>query len=205
MRKKIIALMILAMVMSLAGCAFLQSRLHEIKGSILGNRYNAYFYTNNGTRFMEMSGSNIGFANNVVKEKLYSGSDAERVASQSSVITITIDGHQVESCGSTIVFEEDGLKPDVDYKVEEIKSSANSLMDINIIAGVVNRYKNVFGKPVVVIIQSQLGDTICAYSGKNFYWEVYNELPKTTKLMIDGKALYVHRANFQIVDSRLLK
>ena len=205
MRKKIIVLMILAMVMSLAGCAFLQSRLHEIKGSILGNRYNAYFYTNNGTRFMEMSGSNIGFANNVVKEKLYSASDSERVASQSSVITITIDGHQVESCGSTIVFEEDGLKPDVDYKVEEIKSSANSLMDINIIAGVVNRYKNVFGKPVVVIIQSQLGDPICAYSGKNVYWEVYNDLPKTTKLMIDGKALYVHRANFQIVDSRLLK
>jgi hypothetical protein len=205
MRKKIVVLMILAMVMSLAGCAFLQSRLHEIKGSILGNRYNAYFYTNNGTRFMEMSGSNIGFANNVVKEKLYSGSDAERVASQSSVITITIEGHQVESCGSTIVFEEDGLKPDVDYKVEEIKSSANSLMDINIIAGVVNRYKNVFGKPVVVIIQSQLGDPICAYSGKNVYWEVYNDLPKTTKLMIDGKALYVHRANFQIVDSRLLK
>jgi hypothetical protein len=78
-------------------------------------------------------------------------------------------------------------------------------MDINIIAGVVNRYKNVFGKPVVVIIQSQLGDPICAYSGKNVYWEVYNDLPKTTKLMIDGKALYVHRANFQIVDSRLLK
>lgn len=205
MRKKIVALLISAVVISLAGCAFLQSRLHEIKGSILGNRYNAYFYTNNGTKFMEMSGSNIGFSNNVVKEKLYSGSDSERVASQSSVITITIDGHQVESCGSTIVFEEDGLKPDVDYKTEEIKSSADSLMDVNIIAGVVNRYKNVFGKPVVVIVQSQLGDPICAYSGKNVYWEVYNDLPKTTKLMIDGKALYVHRANFQIVDSKLLK
>lgn len=205
MRKKIVALLISAVVISFAGCAFLQSRLHEIKGSILGNRYNAYFYTNNGTKFMEMSGSNIGFSNNVVKEKLYSGSDSERVASQSSVITITIDGHQVESCGSTIVFEEDGLKPDVDYKTEEIKSSADSLMDINIIAGVVNRYKNVFGKPVVVIVQSQLGDPICAYSGKNVYWEVYNDLPKTTKLMIDGKALYVHRANFQIVDSKLLK
>lgn len=205
MRKKIVALLIFAVVISLAGCAFLQSRLHEIKGSILGNRYNAYFYTNNGTKFMEVSGSNIGFSNNVVKEKLYSGSDSERVASQSSVITITIDGHQVESCGSTIVFEEDGLKPDVDYKTEEIKSSADSLMDINIIAGVVNRYKNVFGKPVVVIVQSQLGDPICAYSGKNVYWEVYNDLPKTTKLMIDGKALYVHRANFQIVDSKLLK
>ena len=144
MRKKIIALAVLVTVISLCGCAFLQSRLHEIKGSILGNRYSAYFYTNNGTKFMERSGSNIGFSNNVVKEKLYTGRDAERVPSQSSVITITIDGHQVESCGSTIVFEEDGLKPDVDYKVEEIKSSANSLFDINMIAGVVNKYKNVF-------------------------------------------------------------
>ncbi|MBR1828575.1 MAG: DUF5052 family protein, partial [Atopobiaceae bacterium] len=43
-----------------------------------------------------------------------------------------------------------------------------------------------------------------AYSGNNVYWEVQTELPKTTKLMVDGKALYVHRANFQIIDRNLL-
>ena len=32
----------------------------------------------------------------------------------------------------------------------------------------------------------------------------YKDLPKTTKLMIDGKALYIHRANFQIIDKSLL-
>ena len=47
-------------------------------------------------------------------------------------------------------------------------------------------------------------DDICAYSGDNVYWEVCNDLPKTTKLMIDGKAIYVHRANFQIIDLSLL-
>lgn len=34
--------------------------------------------------------------------------------------------------------------------------------------------------------------------------QVCQDLPKTTKLMIDGKALYIHRANFQIIDKSLL-
>lgn len=45
---------------------------------------------------------------------------------------------------------------------------------------------------------------ICAYSGDEVYWKVCKDLPKTTKLMIDGKALYIHRANFQIIDKKLL-
>ena len=57
---------------------------------------------------------------------------------------------------------------------------------------------------MVLVIQSQLGVPICAYSGDNVYWEVCDDLPKTTKLMIDGKAIYVHRANFQIIDLSLL-
>lgn len=56
----------------------------------------------------------------------------------------------------------------------------------------------------MVVIQSQLGDPICAYSGDGVYYEVCEDLPKTTKLMIDGKALYIHRANFQIIDKELL-
>lgn len=36
------------------------------------------------------------------------------------------------------------------------------------------------------------------------YWKIPKDLPKMTKLMIDGKALYIHRANFQIIDTALL-
>ena len=125
----------------------------------------------------------------------------------SSVITITIDGKQVESCGSTVLFVEKGLKPDVEFETEEvnISSDASGIGDMTIVAETVNKYKNYFGKPTVVVIQSQLGDPICAFSGQDVYWEVREDLPKTTKLMIDGKALYIHRANFQIIDKALLK
>lgn len=61
-----------------------------------------------------------------------------------------------------------------------------------------------FGKSRVVVIQSQLGDPICAYSGDSVFYEVCEDLPKTTKLSVDGKALYIHRANFQIIDTSLL-
>ena len=94
--------------------------------------------------------------------------------------------------------------PDVDFQIENIDSETSGLGDNTIIANVVNKYKNAFGKPVVAVIQSQLGDPICAFSGSNVYWEVCEDLPKTTKLMIDGHALYIHRANFQLIDRDLL-
>ena len=64
--------------------------------------------------------------------------------------------------------------------------------------------KNKFGKSRVVVIKSQLGQPITAYSGDKVYWTVPKKLPKMTKLMIDGKALYIHRANYQIIDTSLL-
>ena len=56
-----------------------------------------------------------------------------------------------------------------------------------------------------VRLQTILRSPIVAYSGEDVYWEIPDDLPKFTKLMIDGKALYIHRANFQIIDKSLLE
>lgn len=207
-KKIIVASMIVAMsVGSLSGCALLDNTVNELNGSITGNTYNASFYSNEGEKFMDMSGQKIDLESNIVDEYTYSsGSGWGYTETLSSVVTVTIDGKEVESCGSTMIFAEKGLNPEVDFKSTEVINSTTdgSLGDNVIIASLVNRYKNYFGKPRVVIIQSQLGDPICAYSGEEVYWEVCQDLPKTTKLMIDGKALYIHRANFQIIDKNLL-
>lgn len=165
------------------------------------------FYSNEGDKFMEMSGQKIDLTPNIVEEAQYSYNNGwGYVETVSSVMTITIDGKEIESCGSTIIFAEKGLQPEVDFTAPEFINSVTdgSITDNTLIAGIVNRVKNKFGKSRVVVIQSQLGDPICAYSGNEVYWEVCKDLPKTTKLMIDGKALYIHRANFQIIDKSLL-
>ena len=211
MKKKIVMLAALILVIGtmLTGCdwAGFGSGINDLSGNIKGNTYECQFYSNSGELFMTAEGTNIKMSANIVDEYTYTGETWERTETMSSVITITIDGKQIESCGSTVLFVEKGLKPDVEFDTSDIRisSDADGIGDLTIIAETVNKYKNYFGKGTVVVIQSQLGDPICAFSGDDVYWEVSEELPKTTKLMVDGKALYIHRANFQIIDKELLE
>lgn len=208
MKKKLVAgiLMAALAVSCLTGCEGLNSEVNDLNGSITGNTYNASFYTNEGEKFMDMTGQKIDLDSNIVEEETYSDGSWGYTKKLSSVVTVTIDGKEVENCGTTMIFAENGLNPDVDFQSPEVINSKTdgSLGENVIIASVVNRFKNYFGKARVVVIQSQLGDPICAYSGDSVYYEVCEDLPKTTKLMIDGKALYIHRANFQIIDKGLL-
>lgn len=209
MKKKILitVLTMLFAIISCTGCALWDNEVNELNGSIIGNTYNAGFYTNQGENFMNVSGQKIDLQSNVIKEKTYNNENGWGYnQTLSSVVTVIIDGKTIESCGSTMIFAENGLNPEVDFKSPEvIKSTSDGSFGDNVfIASIVNKYKNYFGKSRVVVIQSQLGDPICAYSGNEVYWEVCQDLPKTTKLMIDGKALYIHRANFQIIDKDLL-
>jgi len=210
-KSKLIVLMatVALMAVTLVGCdwAGFGSSINDLKGSIKGNTYECQFYSNSGELFMTAVGKNIHMSPNIVNEYTYSGDTWERTETMSSVITITVDGKQIESCGSTVLFVEEGLEPDVEFDTSDvhISSDANGIGDLTIVAETVNKYKNYFGKGTVVVIQSQLGDPICAFSGDDVYWEVSEDLPKTTKLMVDGKALYIHRANFQIIDKELLE
>ena len=156
---------------------------------------------------LETSGDKINISGIKVETTSYSSDGSISTNYDlSSVITITIDGKEIESCGDTCIFVQDGLNSEVDFIEERIKSMTDgSFSDNTFVAEFVNKYKNMFGKSRVVVIKSQLGQPITAYSGEEVYWEIPNDLPKMTKLMIDGKALYIHRANFQIIDKALLK
>lgn len=203
MKRKNVVLtsLVLLVVVLLSGCAYLESYTNSLRGRLVGVSYNAEFYDNFGAKFLTASGQNIDIEGNVVGVT-ESNPDGEL----SSVITITIDGKQMESCGNTVIFAETGLEREVDFTLQEDIDSELSagVANLTSVAKVVNKYKNYFGKPQVVVIQSQLGVPICAYSGEDVYWDIPDDLPKMTKLMIDGKALYIHRANFQIIDLELL-
>ena len=188
----------------LTGCAGFQSEVNSLNGSITGNTYECQFFSNHGQKFMTMSGQKIDINENIVRERIYTDRGWGYTKTLSSVITVTVDGSEVESCGTTILFIEDGLTPDVDFTMQDFTSVGQGILDNTILANTINRYKNWFGKSRVVVIQSQMGDPIMAFSGDEVYYTVCEDLPKTTKLMIDGHALYIHRANFQIIDKDLL-
>ena len=207
MRKRIISILaIMALLLSLSGCSMLESAVNDIKGNLVGNGYDIYTYDNYGDLVLTTSGDKISISGNKTETTSYD-SDGSIITNyeMSSVITITIDGDEIQSCGDTCIFEQDGLDAEVDFTQEVIDSQTDGSFDENTaIARFVNQYKNMFGKSRVVVVKSQLGQPITAYSGDDVYWEIPDDLPKMTKLMIDGKALYIHRANFQIIDKALL-
>lgn len=190
----------------LTGCGKLGAVINDIHGSLIGNNYTIYTYDNYGDQTLKTSGKKISITGNKTKNISYdSDGKATTGYDLSSVITITIDGKEIESCGDTCIFVQKGLVPEVDFSSEEIDSSgSNGITDNAAIARKLNRYKNDFGKSRVVVIKSQLGQPIAAFSGDDVYWEIPDDLPKMTKLMVDGKALYIHRANYQIIDKDLL-
>ena len=196
----------LLLIICLAGCARLRSGIHDLHGSIIGNEYYIDVFDNTGVRTLRSHGQRIDIDNNIVEEKTYSSVSDEWYSTKtlSSVITITIDGKQLISCGDTCIFYDKRLVPEYEFYLDNIDSSSSGVMDSTLISGVVNSIKNEFGKPMVVIIKSQMGAPIYAFSGNRVYWEVQEDLPRFTKLMIDGMALYIHRANFQIIDKALL-
>ena len=206
LKRTFTVVLFLMLITCLAGCARLRSGIHDLHGSIIGNEYYIDVFDNTGIRTLRSHGKRIDIHNNIVEEKTYSSVSDEWYSTKtlSSVITITIDGKQLISCGDTCIFYDKRLVPEYEFYLDNIDSSSSGIMDSTLISGVVNSIKNEFGKPMVVIIKSQMGAPIYAFSGNRVYWEVQEDLPRFTKLMIDGMALYIHRANFQIIDKALL-
>lgn len=205
-KKVLCVVLVVVMVAPLTGWAWFTSVINEIKGNLAGNGYTIYTYDNYGEKVLESRGDKISITGNKTKSSSYD-SDGDVITNYelSSVITITIDGKEIESCGDTCIFVQKGLNAEVDFNQEVINSpSSENLTEATSIARFINKYKNYFGKSRVVVIKSQLGQPITAFSGDDVYWEIPDDLPKMTKIMIDGKALYIHRANYQIIDLDLL-
>ena len=194
------------MSISLMGCGAIDMAATNLQGSITGNSYTIDCFDDYGKLKVQMHGERIGIEGVYNEVHGYSREGATTSYELSSVINLTIDGTEALSCGNTLIFYEDGLTPDVNFELQErIDSESESLTDVVAIAGAVNKVKNMIGKPKVVLIQSELGQPIYAFSGNKVTVNVPDNLPKFTKLSVDGKALYIHRCDYMILDKELLR
>lgn len=185
-------LIIVVLVVTLAGCESLNSAISILKGELVGNDYTVKEYDNFGTEVLTLHGSKI---------KLSEGKDNNGNAS--SYIDITVDGYEWNHVGNTLVFYQNGVDLITDFQIPtEIESIGTStgLMGVD---KVINNYQNIIGKKSVVVIFSQTGAPIALLQGDSCYTSTPSDLPKTTQLSIDGKLVYIHRANVDIFPAAL--
>lgn len=197
--KLIIILAISMFLIGVSGCAKIKDFIAVTKGELVGGHYIISVYDHNANKTLTVDGKKITVGlleNNVNKDSTIDGFG-------SSVLEITVNGRQMVQVGNTVIFAEDGLDMVEDFEIPDN-------IDVNTGGGFVpfdrfvNNIKNKIGKSKTIIISSQLGIPIGVYQGESVYITVPEDLPKMTRLNIDGKSLYIHRANYVILDSSLL-
>lgn len=191
-------------VLLLNGCGWFSNQMKNIKGELIGNHFTIDFYDNFGSNILTIDGTKVGIeANYVTSDSIESDGTKSTNYELSSVVTMTIDGNQVAQTGNTVIFAEDGLNKLEDFNLPDAIATGGG--SINIFDRNINEIKNLIGTPKVIVVCSQLGVPIAVYGGKDVYWEIPSDLPKTTKLNIDGLALYIHRANYILLDNEMIK
>lgn len=220
MKRIINVILVIIMALQLSGCGdnhsvTIVSENQEVEQNSIV--YEAMLYDNYGNNFLNFTGNEFTITPNKVKQ-LGWNTDGNWTSwyDTSSVVTIEIDGNYIQSCGSTVLFKDTRLEM---LEIPSQLSIKNTEMDdkyalsvndetFKTYLGLTNwwhdmREKGQHGEKVV-LIQSQDGYNIGSFIGNDITWQIADALPKTTKIMIDGLPLYIHRCNFTIIDSGLL-
>ena len=196
MNKKKILLSVIALVLvfSLTGCAFFGSFLSKLRGELFGNDYNISQYDDFGNLVFTVHGNRVAM-----------DCELDENGEVSSYIDITIDGKSWKHVGSTLVFAQNGVDMITDFQIPADMESSSSSTGLMSIDRRINSYANLFGKKLIVLVSSQNGTPIGLFQGDDCYTEIPSDLPKTTLIYIDGKLVYVHRANVDILPASLFK
>lgn len=198
-KKLVMALSVTLVILNLTGCAMLQDIVGTKKGQLVGQKFEISTYDHYANKTLTVSGNKVtvGLLENS------SNFEVEDTGYKSNVLEITVNGDQMFQVGNTVIFAEKGLDMVEDYEVPE---------EIHVTTGggfvpfdrFVNDIKNKVGKEKTVIVSSQMGIPIGIFQGDEVYVTIPDNLPKMTRLNIDGKSLYIHRANYVILDTEMM-
>lgn len=214
----ILVVAVLLSVICLTGCDGLDSLTmsSDDENEDVKLTFEAILYDNQGNNYVTFKGNSFNITPNKQKQWGYdtNGSWISWYET-SSVVSIDIDGHPVDTCGSTVIFKDSRLEIEpLNADIGTLDSSDKSGYTANINDSVFKNYfalthwwydthENGQGGNKLVLIQSQDGYNIGTIEGDDIYWEVAEKLPKTTLLKVDDKPLYIHRCNFTIIDTAL--
>ena len=192
-RKKLMALALAILTaLALTGCAAIGAYFSQLKGELFGNDYTIRQYDDFGNLVF------TGYGDRVTMD-----CELDENGEVSSYIDITIDGRSWKHVGSTLVFAQAGVDLITDFQLPENMGSDSASTGLMAVDRTVNNYANFFGKDLVVLVSSQNGTPVALFQGDDCYAEIPGDLPKTTLIHIDGKLVYVHRANVDIIPAEL--
>ena len=192
-KQRILPLAALVLAVALTGCAAISGYIGKLTGSLFGKGYTISQYDDYGNLVFTVHGDRVTM-----------DCQLDENGEVTSYIDITIDGDSWKHVGSTLVFAQKGVDLITDFQLPEELDSTGHSTGLMAVDRKINHYANLIGKDLVVLVSSQNGTPIGLFQGDDCYIEIPADLPKTTLVSIDGKMVYVHRANVDIIPAALL-
>lgn len=192
-KKALAVIFCVVALMLMASCGAINTYLQTLKGDLLGNDYAITQYDNFGNAVLRVAG-----------DKITLDAETDSAGEPTSYVNITIDGFEWKHVGSTLVFAQNGIDMITDFQLpENIQTNGNTSTGFMPADRFINNYKNAFGRSWVVLVSSQSGTPIGLFRGKDCNVTIPANLPKMTLVNIDGKLVYVHRADVDILPAAL--
>lgn len=193
MKKKL--LMVIVVLIALTGCQDLKFFIKDFEQSWKGLNMVVQTYDVQSQVIDKIEGRGVS----IKRDKKF---DSEDDTIDSQVLNITVGRSEMHHVGSSLIAHETDL---INY-FEDFDERVN-IMNIKrstpFVNRFVNEYKNKFGgKSKVILIRSQQGYPLATFIGDNV--SLYKtDVPKSTGIIIDGKYLFIYRADYTIYDAKL--
>lgn len=185
----------------LSGCAELTQWGDKVNQSLNGVEATYKTYAQDGTKIDEVKGKSFQITRNKAFDTVNSDGFSNK---DSQVLLISLGSSIISHVGSTMILEEVGLEDiqgqfDTQLFIENMEPGTPFLNKMR------ESYQNSWsGKSKTILIRSQDGLPIATYTGNHV--EVFStDIPKTTWFQVDGKMLFVYKADYTVIDNDLVE
>jgi len=192
---------ILGLVFSLTGCGLFGATADKFEQAFSGFGATMTTYNQDGQPVDQIKGASF----RVSRDTEFDTTDGDgKSNSDSSVLLISLADAHIHHVGSTMILAQDGLvditeKIPAEFRFDNDKPGTPWINDIRY------RFQQLWGGTAkTIMIRSQNGTPIKVYGGNNVQI-LKTDVPKSTWFRIDGKTLFVYRADYTVVDNKLLK
>lgn len=199
--KKILTVIALAVAASLmTGCAWLEASFEEFNRAWAGVTATMTTYNTDGIAMDKVTGAAFQIERDTKFDSRNSDGGSNK---DSSVLSISLGEGIISHVGSSLILEEAGLDNVIEESGEYV-TFENTSPGTPWLNQMRNEYRNLWeGTSKTIMIRSQHGTPIAVYTGSTV--EIFpTDVPKSTWFRVDGKYLFVYRADFTVYENSLL-
>lgn len=184
----------------LSGCAAFAQFGDDVNRAFNGMEATMVTYNQDGQKMDEVKGKSF----NVSRDERFDGQNSDGTSKEdSSVLLVSLGDDHISHVGSTMILAQEGLEDNFveGNGYQDIENADPGTPWLNTF---VEKNQNLWkGKSKTLMIRSQDGDPIAIYAGNEV--EVFKtDVPSSTMFRIDGKNLFVYRADYTMFDTALL-